>query len=272
MQPFFAPEAFPPRTSRPSGMAWADGRLPKQVDVFALCHLLELADGRAATAPAASNHARTPVKRSRSTSDAESVGASSRPGPPPLAAMIAAQSVRFACGACIRLLAVKGDNMANKPDEIHGLHRECMHFMCCRYAGPREQAGAFGAMLRCNASVPSMLPHVRYVQPNYCAGTLNVFMEHCTAADGAVLLEALLDHAASLGRDLVTTWPTDWEDTPDSLLRRVVKSGNVEYLRVVLRRGLHVNSLTPTDVTQHAETNKWPVSDGVREVLAHYLA
>jgi hypothetical protein len=201
-----------------------------------------------------------------------------RPGPPPLAVMIAALSMRFACGACLYLLTVNGKTMLHKQDEIHGIHRECLHYVCGRYAGAYEQAGAFLAILRGNASVPSMLPYVHYVRRTYGTSMLNEWVMkqqqlslHSTAADGTVMLKALLDHAVAAGWDLVTDWPTN-ADFPGTLLRCVLKSGNVEYMHVVLRRRLHATILKPTDVTQDAETNKWPVSDGKREVLAHYLA
>ena len=268
MQPFFAPEAFPPRTSRPPGIAWSDGRLPNQVEAFVLCHLLELADGRASRAPAPRKNAHTTVKRSRTASAAEEVG---DPGSPPLAVMIAAQSMRFACGACIDLLTVGEKTMLHKTGEIHGIRRECMHYMCGRYAGAHERASALGAMLRGVASVPSMLPYVRFLPRDYyCPWALNEFTVHCTAADGAVMLEALLDRAAAQGWDLVTMWPTNF-DFPDTLLRCVVKSGNVEYMRVVLRRGLFDPMLRTDGVVAHARKEGWSVSHGMLEVLAQYL-
>ena len=116
-----------------------------------------------------------------------------------------------------------------------------------------------------------MLPYVRYVRFGCFASALDEVVSDCTAADGAVLLEALLDHAAAVGRDLVTKWPTDWEDIPDSLLRCVLRSGNVEFMRVVLRRGLYDLNLTMLQQLAPARKEGWLVSDGMRELLARYI-
>ena len=116
-----------------------------------------------------------------------------------------------------------------------------------------------------------MLPYVRDVRRTYYEWVLNEFMGHCTAADGTVLLEALLDHAAAIGFDPVTHWPTSAKYS-ETLLRCVLKSGNVEYMRVVLRRGLYDHTLRADTELAHALKEDWPVSDGMRELLAQYLA
>ena len=287
MKPFFAPEAFPPRTSRPPRIAWPAGHLPKQLEVFVLCHLLGLADGRAAPAQAPSVRVKRQPKARRRRDQGKACAAKphsaeadgrdtardlSRPGPPPLAVMIAAQSMRFACGACIRLLAdEEGKGMVHKMEEIHGIHRECMHYVCGRYAGAHEQATVFGAMLRGVANVPSMLPYVRFLRDYYCPWAINQVVEHRTAAEGTVLLEALLDRAAAVGRNLVSMWPGD-RKYPDSLLRCALKSGNVEYMRVVVHYGLFDHTLRADNELVHARKEDWPVSDGMRELLAQYFA
>ena len=117
----------PPAADRPPCMVWSTRGQPKQVEVLALCHLLEAADGRAAPMLL---HTPTKQKRSRAGSEAKSGGGADLPGPPLVALMIAAQSMRFACGACFLQtvpFSVHSEERFWEGDCSFEFHIECLH-------------------------------------------------------------------------------------------------------------------------------------------------
>ena len=266
-RPFFAAEPFPLRTSRPSCIAWADGHLPAQVEVFALCHLLDLTDTRAAPAqpvPAG----RKKAKLSRATSASEAAGEANRPGPPPLVMMLLVQSMRFGCGRCLRLLATVGGKQPTEskcaPDDIHF---ECLHYMCARQHDAESRADSIWQALatRRRTALPSVLTLVSHTPAQCTAPFLTAWSQHFNdswwgaVADSTAVLVALLDHAAKHGK------------IPKTLFRCVLKGGNLEFMRIVLRRGLFDREILLTGELAHAAEQRWPVSDGMRELLAQYL-
>ena len=261
-KPFFADEAAAPRASRPRGMRWPKNKLPKQVSVLALCHLLEAADGRAAPAqvPTAAPRGRS-TKRSRVASEAEATGVTCRPGPPPLAAIIAAQSLHFSRGACAVLLDChvnkEEGHISSNFDGYHSIHRECLH--CLQWEGAKEQRAVRFFMLAYRVEPSAALPYVSAVPTS----------ELDRAAIGTVsipqVLDAVLDHAEVVDVDVVKAWSFS-----DSLLHRAVEYGSAS-VAVVLRHGAFDSTLTCDKVVSYAKEKKMPMSDEVWGLLLEYL-
>ena len=278
-KPFFAADRFPPRTSRPSGIAWADGHLPKQVEAFVLCHLLEQADGRAAPATLATRGQRKKTKRDRRVAmDAEVAGATGGPGAPPLAAMLAAQSMRFACGPCTVMLHGNPTKFASST--LHSIHAECLHCTVTRMCPDvTSTASLLVAIAQEVVSPGELQPFVRaYFSPLSLVGALMVLVVRPRAVD---VVEMLLQHAKAHDWDVVGGWSMLVNNLPNltvsdvfelgpSPLHAAINAGSVPHMRAILRCGAYDPTLAWRVLANYAKEHG-TLTPAMCELVAPYF-